>query len=172
MPEFLFIRCAKMIKAYIQEISHEILIALIVATVNVVFAAVVGDRQMPEWIYKKLKVVNGDNKAAKQIMEYLEGLRKSFSVKPVYLIGTPFQIKVWEETLRIPYGSTVSYKALAEKLGIPKGARAIGAALGKNPIPIIVPCHRVLRSDGKIGGFSAGIEVKKRLLSLEAESKD
>ena len=63
-------------------------------------------------------------------------------------------------------------KRLAEKLGIPKGARAIGAALGKNPIPIIVPCHRVLRSGGKIGGFSAGIEVKKRLLSLEAESKD
>ncbi len=84
--------------------------------------------------------------------------------------ATPFQREVWEITRLIPYGETRSYAWVAEQIKKPRAMRAVGQALGKNPLPIIVPCHRVVASDGKLGGFSGGLEMKRYLLSLEAEA--
>ena len=81
--------------------------------------------------------------------------------------GTPFQRKVWETAKLIPYGQTQSYGWIARQMGNPKAVRAVGQALGKNPLPIIVPCHRVLAGGGKLGGFSSGLDLKRRLLGLE-----
>ena len=81
--------------------------------------------------------------------------------------GTAFQRKVWEKLLDIPYGETRSYKWLAEEVGSPKGFRAVGGANGKNPVPIIIPCHRVINSDGTLGGYSGGVWIKEFLLKLE-----
>lgn len=89
------------------------------------------------------------------------------SILPLYPFGTPFQHQVWEELLRIPFGSTSTYRALSEKLGIKGGSRAIGTAIGSNPLAMLIPCHRVLRSDGGLGGFRWGMELKRKLLMLE-----
>ena len=83
------------------------------------------------------------------------------------MLGTEFQKRVWKALLTIPYGETMSYGELAKKIGEPKAVRAVGAANGQNPIPIIVPCHRVIGSDGSLTGFGGGIENKKKLLELE-----
>ena len=83
------------------------------------------------------------------------------------LRGTPFQLAVWSELLKIPKGETLSYAQLAEKLGEPKATRAVGTACGTNPIPFLVPCHRVVRSDGSLGGFAFGLTMKKQLLERE-----
>ncbi len=83
------------------------------------------------------------------------------------LLGTEFQKKVWEKLLEITYGETRSYKWLAEKVGSPNGFRAVGGANGRNPIPIIIPCHRVINSDGSLGGYSGGVWIKEWLLKLE-----
>lgn len=85
--------------------------------------------------------------------------------------GTVFQRKVWEATRAIPYGETVSYRWVAEQIGNPKAVRAVGQALSRNPLPVVVPCHRVLSGNGSIGGFTGGIETKKYLLHLESASK-
>lgn len=85
--------------------------------------------------------------------------------------GTPFQREVWETAKLIPYGETQSYGWIARQMGNPKAVRAVGQALGKNPLPIIVPCHRVLASGGKLGGFSSGLDLKRRLLGLESPAK-
>jgi methylated-DNA-[protein]-cysteine S-methyltransferase len=82
--------------------------------------------------------------------------------------GTPFQREVWSALVKIPYGETVSYGALARRLGRSKGSRAVGAANGRNPIPIIIPCHRVIGADGSLTGFGGGLPIKRRLLELEA----
>ena len=84
--------------------------------------------------------------------------------------GTPFQKKVWKAIATIPYGETRSYKWIAQKIGHPKAVRAVGQACGANPFPFIIPCHRVVASNGKIGGFSLGLKLKRRLLKLEATS--
>ncbi len=102
----------------------------------------------------------------KEIVEYFEGIRKRFSVK-MDLFGTPFQKKIWQELMKVPYGSVVTYGQLAEQAGFPKAARAVGMAMGRNRIPILIPCHRVIASNGKLGGFGCGIEIKKKLLRLE-----
>lgn len=86
---------------------------------------------------------------------------------PVELIGTPFEISVWEAVLGIPYGQTVSYGKLAEAIGMPSGVRAVGSAVGRNPVNIIVPCHRVVGAGNKIGGYAASLEVKRGLLAIE-----
>lgn len=101
-----------------------------------------------------------------EVVEYLEGNLKKFTV-PFSLKGTIFQQKVWKELLNIPYGETKTYKDLAEDIGCSKGYRAVGGALNKNPIPIIVPCHRVIGSSGKLVGFAGGLDIKDRLLMLE-----
>jgi O-6-methylguanine DNA methyltransferase len=86
-------------------------------------------------------------------------------------VGTPFQLKVWQALLTIRYGELVSYKAIAEAIGSPKATRAVGGAVGKNPIPIIVPCHRCVGSDGSLTGFGGGLDIKKRLIDLERSNR-
>jgi methylated-DNA-[protein]-cysteine S-methyltransferase len=102
-----------------------------------------------------------------QLEEYFLGKRKEFDIEIKFLKGTEFQIKVWEALRCIPYGKTVSYKWIAEKIGNPKAVRAIGGANNKNPIAIIVPCHRVIGSNGKMVGYAGGIEKKQFLLKIE-----
>lgn len=105
-------------------------------------------------------------KVKSQILEYLNGSRKTFSV-PFKLNGTDFQKKVYEETLKIPYGSTKTYGEIANSIGNPKSTRAVGMVLGKNPIWIIMPCHRVIGKNRKLTGFAGGIDKKLSLLKLE-----
>lgn len=107
------------------------------------------------------------NDAAKQLTDYLAGKRKDFEL-PLSPEGTEFQKAVWEALLTIPYGETRTYKQIAEQIGNPKACRAVGMANNKNPISIIVPCHRVIGSNGKLVGYGGGLEVKKKLLELES----
>jgi methylated-DNA-[protein]-cysteine S-methyltransferase len=102
----------------------------------------------------------------RQLREYFFGKRQTFSVA-LDMKGTPFQKNVWEALLAIPFGETRSYGQLAKRLGNSKAVRAVGAANGRNPISIIVPCHRVIGSSGKLTGFAGGLETKARLLNLE-----
>jgi len=102
----------------------------------------------------------------RQLSEYFAGKRKSFSLD-LDMRGTSFQKNVWEALLAIPFGETRSYGQLAKQLGNPNATRAVGAANGRNPISIIVPCHRVIGSSGKLTGFAGGLEVKAYLLNLE-----
>lgn len=105
--------------------------------------------------------------AREELREYLAGARTFFGV-PVDLTGTaPFQARVLDETARIPYGGVVSYAALARRIGYPRAARAVGNALGANPVPLIVPCHRVIRGDGTWGHYVFGGRLKTALLRLE-----
>ena len=101
------------------------------------------------------------------LREYAMGWRTTFEVPLDFLFGTSFQRAVWDALREIPYGSCVSYQWVAEQIGKTGAARAVGNAIGKNPIPIIVPCHRVIRRDGSLGGFSAGVSFKKTLLEIE-----
>lgn len=104
--------------------------------------------------------------AAAQLREYFEGRRRAFDV-PLHLSGTSFQLAVWEKLREIPYGVTVSYVDIARAIGRPKAVRAVGAANGQNPIPIIIPCHRVIGKDGSLTGYGGGLEVKAMLLRIE-----
>ncbi len=108
--------------------------------------------------------------AAKELTEYFEGKRKEFGI-PLNPKGTTFQTKVWKKLKEVGYGETLSYKKLAEKAGSKNGARAVGLAMKSNPIPIFIPCHRVLKNDGSIGGFSSGLHIKEFLLSHEARNR-
>ncbi|CAG1769709.1 Methylated-DNA--protein-cysteine methyltransferase [uncultured bacterium] len=107
-----------------------------------------------------------------QIKEYLSGKRTQFDV-PFDIGGTPFQKSVWKKIAAIPYGKTASYQSIALKLKNEKAVRAVGTAVGTNPLPLVIPCHRVINKSGKLGGFSAagggeaGITIKQELLSLE-----
>lgn len=103
--------------------------------------------------------------AADQLQEYFSGERRRFEV-PMDLDGTGFQREVWAQLALIPYGETITYRALAHRVGRPTGYRAVGQANGRNPVPIIVPCHRVVASDG-LGGYGGGLAVKRSLLALE-----
>jgi methylated-DNA-[protein]-cysteine S-methyltransferase len=103
---------------------------------------------------------------AQQLTEYFEGTRKTFDLQ-INPQGTDFQRRVWNELLKIEYGTTISYQELADRLGDPKAVRAVGGANGKNPIGIIVPCHRVIGASGKLVGYGGGIERKKWLLKHE-----
>jgi len=107
-----------------------------------------------------------NNKAVGQLKKYLNGELQHFNCK-LDFEGTPFQKKVWSALTRIPYGQTRSYQEIAKSIGHPKAFRAVGSANGRNCIPLIVPCHRVIESNGGLGGFGHGIRVKKRLLDLE-----
>lgn len=101
-----------------------------------------------------------------ELAEYFAGIRRDFSV-PVLARGTQFQEEVWQAIQQIPSGQTVTYATLAERVGKPKAARPVGTAVGRNPVCILIPCHRVLASDGTFGGFVAGVPKKQRLLVLE-----
>lgn len=108
--------------------------------------------------------------AFRQLELYLEGKLREFSL-PLRPEGTPFMKRVWDELLKVPYGTTVSYKELAEASGNPKAARAVGTANAKNPIAIFIPCHRVINTGGKLGGYGGGLDLKKTLLELEARNR-
>ena len=104
--------------------------------------------------------------AARQLDEYFAGRRRAFDM-PLLLAGTDFQVKVWNELLKIPFGETISYGGLAQRIGMPKAVRAVANANGANPLSVFVPCHRVIGSDRSLTGYGGGIEVKRRLLELE-----
>lgn len=105
-------------------------------------------------------------RAAGQLQEYFAGRRQHFDL-PLGADGTAFQQAVWEALRGIPYGELRSYRDIAETLGKPRAVRAVGAANGRNPLPIVVPCHRVVGSNGKLTGFAGGLDCKRRLLALE-----
>ncbi|MBN2017673.1 MAG: methylated-DNA--[protein]-cysteine S-methyltransferase [Candidatus Cloacimonetes bacterium] len=109
------------------------------------------------------------NQYVDQLKEFFSGKRKAFNL-PLVLVGTPFQTKVWEYLQRIPYAETRTYQQVAEGIGHPKSSRAVGNANHVNPIPIIIPCHRVVRSDGDLGGFGGGIDIKQGLLDFEKKN--
>ncbi|MDE3133999.1 MAG: methylated-DNA--[protein]-cysteine S-methyltransferase [Acidobacteriota bacterium] len=106
--------------------------------------------------------------AVDQLGEYFAGIRRSFALELDLDAGTPFQRDVWRQLQGIPYGQTISYTELANRLGRPDRVRAAGAAVGRNPLPIIVPCHRVIGADGKLTGYLGGLHRKQALLDSEA----
>lgn len=119
----------------------------------------------PDWIFNEKPF----GEARKQLTEYFAGQRKSFDLelKPT---GTEFQLQVLDELQKIPYGTTCSYGDIADRIGRPKAVRAVGAANGRNPIPIIIPCHRVIGASGDLTGFGGGLPTKEALLRLELEN--
>jgi len=119
----------------------------------------------PDWIYNEKPLAT----ARRQLDEYFEGARKDFDL-PLKLSGTEFQVSVLKALQNIPYGETVSYGEIAKRIGRPRAMRAVGAANGRNPIPIVVPCHRVIGSGGDLTGFGGGLDTKEALLRLEAEN--
>lgn len=104
--------------------------------------------------------------AARQLQLYFNGNLHQFTL-PLDLTGTPFQLAVWKELGQIPYGTTVCYQTIAERIGRPRAVRAVGQAIHRNPLPIIIPCHRVIAKDGSLRGFAWGLDWKQRLLNLE-----
>ncbi len=126
------------------------------------------------WVQRKMpieRVIEGEeiaplHQAMDKLRHYFAGERVQFSC-PLDLRGTPFQVAVWEELLRIPYGETRSYREVAKAIGRPEAVRAVGAANGANPVAIIVPCHRVIGSNGTLTGYGGGLPTKAWLLSLE-----
>ena len=108
-------------------------------------------------------------RAARQMEEYMKGTRRTFDV-PMDVAGTPFQKSVWKALSGIPYGRTCSYQDIARGIKNPKAVRAVGTANGKNPLCILVPCHRVIAADGSIGGYAGGLAMKRRLLELEKKA--
>lgn len=101
-----------------------------------------------------------------QIQEYFKGKRREFTF-PLFLSGSNFQKRIWSEISKIPYGKTVSYSKIAQRIKNRNAVRAVGNACGKNPVPIIIPCHRVIAKDGSLGGFGGGLTLKSKLLELE-----
>ena len=119
-----------------------------------------------DWIYSEEKF----KKVLIQLEAYFKGELTRFDLK-LKIQGTQFQKTVWQELVKIPYGETISYGELAKKIQNPKASRAVGMANNKNPIPIIIPCHRVIGKDGSLTGFGGGLETKEKLLNLEKRNK-
>jgi methylated-DNA-[protein]-cysteine S-methyltransferase len=111
-----------------------------------------------------------NREAIVQLQEYFDGKRTQFDL-PMDVQGTPFQMAVWDELRKIPYGSTCSYIEIARSLGKPGAARAVGMANHENPVAVIVPCHRVVGSDGSLTGYAGGLHIKQQLLSIEKQSQ-
>lgn len=118
----------------------------------------------PDWIFNEQRLAE----ACRQVREYFAGERRTFDL-PVRLSGTDFQVRVLRALQEIPYGETVSYGDIAKRIGRPRAVRAVGAANGRNPIPIVIPCHRVIGSRGDLTGFGGGLDTKEALLRHEAE---
>jgi O-6-methylguanine DNA methyltransferase len=125
-----------------------------------------------EWLKRHFEIETiSDNRAKNkeiidQLTRYFNGRLAKFTC-PIDLMGTPFQIRVWKELFKIPYGSTITYKHLARRVHAPKAFQAVGRANGANPLPIIIPCHRVIGSDGSLVGYAYGVKTKEFLLRLE-----
>ena len=126
---------------------------------------VISTHRSVEGIYQETTLIK---EAYQQLREYLKGERWEFNL-PLKLLGTDFQKRVWKALCEIPYGETRSYKQIAEAIGNPKAVRAVGMANHRNPLLIVVPCHRVIGVDGKLVGYAAGIDKKAFLLQLEAK---
>lgn len=105
--------------------------------------------------------------ATDELEAYLSGKKQCFSSEIDFLWGTSFQQQVWQCLLKIPFGKSSSYTEVAQTLGRPQAVRAVGSAIGRNPLSIVVPCHRVLTKDGRLGGYSGGLDMKKTLLAIE-----
>ena len=105
--------------------------------------------------------------ARKELSEYFAQRRAEFALRTIFVEGTPFEKEVWGILKEIPYGETRTYKWIADRIGKPHACRAVGNALGKNPLPVIFPCHRIIESDGSLGGYTPGVEIKRRLLEIE-----
>ncbi len=131
--------------------------------------------ELESWAGKQLStyvLIEDEERLAPYTMEvlaYIDGRRTSFTVARD-LYGTPFQQQVWQVLQELYYGQTISYSEVAERLGKPKSVRAVASAIGSNPVLFVVPCHRVIAKNGTLGGFRAGLGVKKQLLALEKES--
>ena len=123
-----------------------------------------------QWLHKNFVSIeenyNKNEHIINQLKSYAKGNLKEFSTK-FHLVGTPFQQKVWQALLTVPYGTVCSYKDIAERVGSPKGFRAVGAANNRNNIPIIIPCHRIIGADRSLVGYGGGLDFKRKLLSLE-----
>jgi len=113
-------------------------------------------------------VTDYEQEIYRQLDAYFRGELKEFDLA-FFATGTVFQLMVWEELMKVPYGQTISYGELAKRVGMPKAARAVGSALSRNPVPILVPCHRVVGAKGQLTGFAGGIDVKQTLLNLEKQ---
>ena len=138
------------------------------------FTALVTENYLVKLVFGKTEFTDAKHiktplvdKIIAELEEYFSGKRKHFDI-PIKAEGTDFQKRVWEELTKIPYGRTISYKKLAENIGNPKAARAVGMANNKNPVAIIITCHRVIGSDGSLTGYAEGLELKKYLLDLES----
>ncbi len=138
----------------------------------IAFAPVDGEEYPEQWIarlfpdFELTRDQRANDFVHRELHEYFLGKRKRFAVK-IRLEGTDFQLQVWTALRSIPFGETRSYKSVAMTVGNPSATRAVGAAVGRNPVPIIVPCHRVIGENGHLVGFGGGIERKKKLLQLE-----
>jgi len=136
-------------------------------------------RRMRSTVNKRIKeslkadfVEKDDNvlkETKKQIDEYLSGKRKTFEI-PYLMVGSDFQKQVWKELMNVKYGETASYLDLAKKINNPKAVRAVASANGANSIGLIIPCHRIIETNGGLGGYGGGLPVKKRLLKIESEN--
>lgn len=115
---------------------------------------------------------SGLSKAVNLLTRYFNGMHVNFNLDLDLSAGTKFQIDAWRKARQIPYGTVQSYGWIAREIGKPKAARAVGQAMGANPLSIIVPCHRVVRSDGELGGFARGLTCKRQLLALERNTRD
>ena len=137
-------------------------------------AAILWEKEDPRRVQLSPQREEPDNgfllEAERQLGQYFKGELKQFDV-PLDFVGTDFQKSVWTELLAIPFGETRTYGQIANRIGKPKSARAVGAANGRNPIAIIAPCHRVIGSTGKLTGFAGGLEAKDHLLALEGHEK-
>ena len=132
-----------------------------------IYFPIKGAKPAPGWVESKRGVVG---ETVRQLKEYFANRRFEFDL-PVAPTGTEFQRQVWRTLQEIPYGTTISYGELARRVGNPKASRAVGAANGQNPIPIVIPCHRVIGANGKLTGFGGGLPTKQALLALEAQQK-
>ncbi len=118
-----------------------------------------------------LKQTRESEEARNELSEYFDSGRRDFSLKTAFVEGTEFEHEVWQALKEIPYAETRSYKWIADRIKNPHACRAVGNALGKNPIPIVFPCHRIIESDGSIGGYTPGVDIKRRLLEIEYYTK-
>ncbi len=158
-------------KRYASKIIESPVGRLTLVASNDGLAGILWEREGPAGLSLKLEVQEDDThpvllEAEKQLGEYFDGRRKTFDLK-LDVQGTPFQRAVWDALQTIPFGETRSYGDIARQIGNPAAVRATGAANGRNPVPIVVPCHRVIGSTGKLTGFGGGLDVKARLLELE-----
>jgi O-6-methylguanine DNA methyltransferase len=115
----------------------------------------------------RMRIARAPGVFMEQMAAYFEGTLREFSLEVVFTSGTEFERSVWLALRQIPFGETRSYKWLAEAVGSPMASRAVGQALAKNPVPIILPCHRIIESGGHLGGYSSGADIKRRLIALE-----